>query len=333
MFIKIKDRGQSSDTPGAFTAEEGDWIINLPPPANNDGPVARWHNRDNIPEWLRRLAQPGLSFEALTQPLNRQQKTSADAASGSPMFDDWQTIASICGHAINDFIAAGASLPLTGAEIDHFRRNHRGTENHISRDFLAARTDLPSPLAELYGLYLHRGRVDTEAALFIAQATGSTRVARTMADLLAIGGFANALEFISYLGITYSVPAAFDTSDLIDQANHEAARRLALPADHPGHLLKLTPDEISVLASQIAEQHGISAPDFLEKANLLAEARQDVTRLPIEKHFTTAIAEGDLPVKQLWAARLCAAYARIFEGWIAGIAEIEAVLGEDSFRV
>ena len=36
-----------------------------------------------------------------------------------------------------------------------------------------------------------------------------------------------------------------------------------------------------------------------------------------------------MPVKQLWATRLCAAYARIFEGWIAGVEEIEAVLGDD----
>ena len=220
------------------------------------------------PNGCSRLAQPGLSFEALTQPLNREtEDASADAVGGSPLFDDWQTIASICGHAINDFIAAGASLPLTGAEIDHFRRNHRGTENHISRDFLAARTDLPSPLAEIYGLYLHRGRVDAEATLFVAQATGSTRVARTMADLLAIGAFANGLEFISYLGITYSVPAAFDTSDLIDQANHEAARRLALPADHPAHLLKLTPDEKNQRARlcNIAEQHAMTGPGFPRK--------------------------------------------------------------------
>jgi hypothetical protein len=244
------------------------------------------------------------------------------------MHDDWQTVTNICGYSFAEFIVAGSCLPLTGAEIDHFRRNHRGTENHISRDFLAARTDLPSPLSELYGLYLHRARVDAEAALFIAQATGSTRVARTMADLLAIGGFANGLEFISYLGITYSVPVAFDTSDVIDQANHEAARRLALPVNHAMHLLKATPDEISVLASQIVEQNAITAVDFLEKANLLAEARQDVTRLPVDKHFTTAIGEGDLPVKQMWVSRLCAAYARIFEGWVA-TPEIQAVLGKE----
>jgi hypothetical protein len=329
MFIRVKSHNHSSDSMSMLDAEL-EQSITMPAPANNDSPAARWNRDEKVPDWLCRLAQPGLSFEALTQPLNRQQRTSADASAGSPLFDDWQTIAAICGHAINDFIAAGVSLPLTGAEIDHFRRNHRGTENHISRDFLAAKTDLPSPLSELYGLYLHRGRVDAEAALFVAQATGSTRVARTMADLLAIGAFANGLEFISYLGITYSVPAAFDTSDLIDQANHEAARRLALSIDHPAHLLKLTHDEISVLASHIAEKHAMNAPDFLEKSNLLSEARQDVTRLPAEKHFTTALFEGDLPVKEIWVTRLCAAYARIFEGWVAGLPDVEALIGSDA---
>ncbi len=335
MFIKIKDRTDSSEPLTIPGIDDGDWLINLPLPANSDDrPGLRVGNRrENIPEWLRRLAQPGLSFEALTQPMGREPKISAETAAGSLLFDDWQTIANICGHSINDFVAANASLPLTGAEIDHFRRNHRGTENHISRDFLANRTDLPSPLAELYGLYLYRSRVDAEAALFVAQTTGSTRVARTMADLLAIGGFANGLEYITYLGLTYSVPAAFDTSDVIDQANHEAARRLALPYDHPGHLLKLSHDEISALASYIAEQHSMTAADFLEKANLLAESRQDVTRLPPEKHFTTAIIERDLPIKQLWVTRLCGAYARIFEGWVAGVPEIEAVISIDMVKM
>ncbi|MFY9288055.1 MAG: hypothetical protein WAO98_06095, partial [Alphaproteobacteria bacterium] len=172
----------------------------LPHPANNDDPSAlAWGQNQKILEWLARLAQPGLGLESLSRPLDRQTKTSVEQTSGSPLFDDWQTISNICGHNINDFISAGSSLPLTAAEIDHFRRNHRGTENHVSRDFLTRRTDLPSPLAELYGLYLHRARVDAEATLFIAQATGSTRVARVMADLLSIGSFANGLEYISYL--------------------------------------------------------------------------------------------------------------------------------------
>ncbi|HEU0118402.1 MAG TPA: hypothetical protein VFR09_07185 [Alphaproteobacteria bacterium] len=299
----------------------------LPHPANSDDPSQlAWGASPKILEWLSRLAQPGLSFETLGKPLDRQAKTSVEHGSGSPLFDDWQTISNLCGHNINDFINAGASLPLTAAEIDHFRRNHRGTESHVSRDFFTAKSDLPSPLAELYGLYLHRARTDAEATLFVAQATGSTRVARVMADLLAIGGFANGLEFITYLGITYSVPAAFDTSDIIDRANHEAARRLAMPVSHPAHLLKLTPDEIGVLASNIAEKHAMEPADFLEKANLLAEARQDVTRLPVNQHFTTAIIERDLPINQMWVARLCAAYARILETWVAGLPEVDAVM-------
>jgi len=181
-------------------------------------------------------------------------------------------------------------------------------------------------LSELYGLYLHRSRLDAEASLFVAQATGSTRVARVMADLLAIGGFANGLEFISYLGLNYSVPAAFDTSDIIDRANHEAARRLALPVSHPSHLLKLTPDEIGVLASNLAEKNAMSPSDFLEKANLLSEARQDVNRLPVSQHFTTAIIERDLPPQEIWVMRLCAAFSRIFECWVAGLPEVEAVM-------
>ena len=299
----------------------------LPQPANSDEPkVNGLEPNQGVLEWLTRLSRSGLAFDVLNRPLDPQQKTSIGEIGDSAFFDDWQTVANLCGHTINDFGLAGVPLPLTAAEIDYFRRNHRDIENHIARDFLAARTDLPSPLGELYGLYQHRARIDAEATLFVAQATGSTRVARIMADLLAIGGFANSLEYINYIGLTYSVAAAFDTSDLIDRANHEAARRLALPIDHPAHLLKLTPDEIGVLAANIAENHAIAASDFLEKANLLSEARQDVARLPISTQFATAIIERDLPIKQLWVTRLYAAYTRVFESWVTGLSEIETVL-------
>ncbi len=326
MFVTKGNSGEFTSDGSRYRIAE-DVMNSLPHPANNDEPEQfSWGRNQKILEWLTRLAQPGLSFDILGQSFDRQTKTSVEQSSGSPLFDDWQTVSNLCGHAINDFINAGASLPLTAAEIDHFRRNHRGTESHISRDFLTARNDLPSPLAELYGLYLHRTRVDAEATLFVAQATGSTRVARVVADLLSIGGFANGLEFIGYLGVNYSVPAAFDTSDIIDRANHEAARRLALPVSHPSHLLKLTPDEIGVLASNLAEKNALNPTDFLEKANLLAEARQDVTRLPVDQHFTTAIIERDLPMQEIWVMRLCAAYARIFESWVSGLPEINSVV-------
>ncbi len=227
---------------------------------------------------------------------------------------------------MEDFLDAGAALPLAAAEIDYFRRNHRGTENHISRDFLTAQTDLPSPLAELYGLYRHRTRIDTEAALWLAQSTGSLRVSTIMADLLSIGAFANGLEYVSYLGVTYSVPCAFDTSAEIDAANREAKRRLSLPADHPSHLLKMKPDEMGVLAAFMAEKYALDPAAFLEKANLLCEARQDVNRLPVNQQFATTIVEHDLPLHAPWAQRLAKAYARHFNKWVSSLPEIQVIV-------
>lgn len=303
----------------------------IPRPANDDMTLSSYegYNLDQnqkVLAWLSRMARAGVSFESLGKPLDYTEKTSVEHTAGTPHADDWQMIAAICGHTAQDFASAGNYLPLTSAEIEHFRRNHRGTESFVGRDFLTSKSDLPSPLAELYGLYLHRAKVDAEATLFIAQATGTTRVARIMADLLAIGGFANGMEFISHIGLTYSVPVAFDTSDIIDRANHEAARRLAMPISHPAHLLKLTPDEIGILACNIAEKHALSATAFLEKANVLAEARQDVNRLPPSQQFTTAIIEQDLPMSEAWTLRLCAAYARIMEAWVSGLPEVESVL-------
>jgi hypothetical protein len=299
-----------------------------PANANSDphGAPAASARSPRLLEWLKHLTQPGFALDNLTQPFDTQEKTTAVPIGELPHGDDWHAIAHICGYGPQDFSAASAPLPLTAAEIDHFRRNHRGTETHISRDFLSAQTDLPSPLAELYGLYMHRARLDTEAALFLAQSTGSTRVARVMADLLTIGGFANGLEYVGYLGITYSLPAAFDTADQIDSANNEAARRLALPADHPSHLLKLTPDEIGVLASSVAERNAMDPADFLEKANLLSEARQDVTRLPNSQHFSTAVIERDLPMQAPWMPRLAGAYARLFPNWVSGLPELQSVV-------
>jgi len=295
--------------------------------ANNDTLPHESSSRSmRLLEWLTKVTQPGFSLDSLTRPSDLQAKTAATPIGELPHLDDWHAIAHICGHSLQDFIAAGTALPLTAAEIDYFRRNHRGTENHVSRDFLTAQSDLPSPLAELYGLYRHRARIDVEAALWIAQSTGSTRVARVMGDLLAIGAFANGLECVNYLGVTYSVSSAFDTALEIDRANLEAARRLALPADHPSHLLKLTPDEVGVLAASIAEKSTMTSAAFLEKSNLLAEARQDVNRLAVEQHFATAIVERDLPLQKAWGARLASAYGHVFPRWVAELPEIQAIV-------
>ncbi len=292
-------------------------------PANTDTPITTASARNpRILEWLSRITRGELSFDALNDTYNLDHKMAAEQPDNGAQLEDWSMIVNLCGYNGKDFALAGAGLPLSVAEIEHFRRNHRGRSHHVSRDFLSARADLPSPLSELYGLYLHRARVDAEAALFLAQAAGTTRVARIMADLLAVGGFANGLEYISYLGVTYSVPAAFDTSDIIDRANFEAARRLALAADHPSHLLKLTPDEIGVLATNIADSNTLTAAEFLEKTNMLAEARQDVTRLPASEHFATAIIERDLPMTKPWVMRLSAAYARLLPKWVAEVPEI-----------
>ncbi|MFA5040664.1 MAG: hypothetical protein WC464_03410, partial [Bdellovibrionales bacterium] len=210
-------------------------------------------------EWLARLTRQEFPIDLISSPFGR--RDGIPSVDKEPHADDWNTISHICGYTLEDFFDAGSSLPLTAAEIDYFRRNHRGTENHVSRDFLTAQTDLPSPLAELYGLYRHRARIDAEAALWIAQSTSSLRLPSIMADLLAVGAFANGLEYVSYMGVTYSVPCAFDTSAEIDHANREAARRLELPADHPSHLLKLKPDELGVLAASIAERNALSPSD------------------------------------------------------------------------
>lgn len=303
-------------------------VYNLPNPANSDDPDPALTSDQKIIAWLFRTKSKAQGHLSVTDLRLADRYMGVSPSRLGETTDDWHIVTNLCGHPIEDFLDAGIGLPLTAAEIDHFRRNHRGMDSFVSRDFLASKTDLPSPLAELYGLYRHRARLDSEATLFVAQATGSTRVARTMGDLLSIGGFANGHECISYLTMTYSVPASLDSSDLIDRANHEAARRLSLPIDHPAHLLKLSPDEIGLLAANIVERNVLSPTDFLEKANLLAEARQDVARLPVRKQFATAVGERDLPVTQPWVARICAAYARIFESWVAGLPEIDAALGQ-----
>ena len=99
-------------------------------------------------------------------------------------------------------------------------------------------------------------------------------------------------------------------------------RRLAFSIDNPSHLLKLTPDEISVLARNIVDRHALSSSEFLEKANILSEARQDVHRIPTERQLATSVMEGDLPTDKAWGMRLCTAYMNMFPLWNAGLAKI-----------
>ena len=304
----------------------------LPQPANNDEAIPETTSDQKILAWLfrfspRRKETNRTLLSHAMEPFERSRKFLTERAR-KPV-DDWQTVSQIIGLSVEEILSAGIELPLSAAEIDHFRRNHREIDRSVGRDFLAARSELPSPVAELYGLYRHRSRLDTEATLFVAQATGSTRIARIMADMLAIGAFAGGHEYLAHVTATYSVPAAFDTSDLIDRAADEALRRLALPIDNPSHLLKMTPDEISVLANNIVERHVLSPHDFLEKANLLSEARQDVHRLPTQQHLIVALKEEDLPQNKVWTLRLCAAYARLIGRWVADIPSAQKYLPSD----
>lgn len=302
-------------------------ISSLPTPANADEDLHALTSDQKIIAWLFRfsprndnasgqdtLPPPSVHpFEKSRQFLiNRTNKST----------DDWQTVTNITGISQEEFDKSGTHLPLSAAEIDHFRRNHRETDRLVGRDFLAARSDLPSPLADLYGLYRHRARLDTESTLFVAQATGSTRVARLMADLLAIGAYASGHEYVCHTSKTYSVPCAFDTAELVDRTSAEITHRLAFPIENPSHLLKLTPDEISVLANNIVDRHALSPAEFLEKANLLSESRQDVHRLPADRQLATSVIEGDLPMNKAWVMRLCTAYQNIFPLWNAGLAKL-----------
>jgi len=297
-----------------------DILDHLPEPANSDAAMPAITADQKIISWLFRMTARTGNTPAPKQDRPRESNPFAKSsrfliARACRPTDDWQTVTSLIGHSAQDFLDAGLDLPLSAAEIDYFRRNHRETDRLVGRDFLAYRDEIPSPVAELYGLYRHRARLDTEATLFVAQGTGSTRTARVMADLLSIGAFASGHEVIAHLTTTYSVPAAFDTSDLIDRTCDEAERRLALPIDNPSHLLKMTPDEISVLANNIVERHVMDAFSFLEKANILAEARQDVEKIPTSKQFTTAFTQRDLPHDKAWVGRLYEAYSNIFPKW------------------
>ncbi len=294
----------------------------IPKPANTDDAMPALSSDQKIVAWLCRMTarnDNAVKHNVITattiNPFEKNRSFLNDRARNPA--DDWEIVASLTGHSVDDIMFAGIDLPISAAEIDHFRRNHRETDRLVGRDFLSTRNDLPSPLSELYGLYRHRARLDAESTLFVAQATGSTRVARIMADLLAIGAFASGHECITHVSMTYSVPAAFDTSDLIDRTSDEAERRLAMPIETPSHLLKMTPDEISVLANNIVERNTLTPSEFLEKASQLSEARQDVHRLPIERHLAAALYEGDLNKSKAWVARLSEAYQRIFPAWSA----------------
>ncbi|MEJ0063588.1 MAG: hypothetical protein WDO70_10450 [Alphaproteobacteria bacterium] len=264
---------------------------------------------DRLMALVQRLAKSQIDLQHIRSILPDEQAEGSrnNLATG----DDWDAIKGVCGYGRDDFDGAGAPLPLTAAEIHHFCRNHRECDMSLGDQFAVMDGTLPESLEALYSVYSGQARVDAESTLFLAQASGVTRVARMMADLFALGGFNHADKSVFCEGRVYAVAAAFDTATVIDAANHEAAKRLALSADHPDHLLRLSPDDIGLLAAELVTRHRCNAEAFLKKANLLAEARQDVNRFSSKERLAKAIHEGDLPTDLAWVDRLLAAVRRI----------------------
>ena len=267
---------------------------------------------------LQKLTKSQLDLRQYAEPLAAVRQA-VDSRLNIDADDDWQAVQAICGYGALDFSAAGASLPLTAAEIHHFCRNHRDCDVSLGGQFETVGSALPEALAVLYSVYTSQAKIDAEAALFLAQASGSTRVAGVMADLLAIGGFCHGTKSISCQGHVYAVAAAFDTAQIIDAANIEARTRRAYPAEHDGHLLRLTPDQIGILAAELAAEHRLTLPEFLRKANLMAEARQDVNRFTAAQHFTTALFEGALPISEAWVGRIIDAMRRVIPAWAGAL--------------
>lgn len=266
---------------------------------------------------LHRLTKSQLDLRQYAEPLAIVRQA-VDARLNFAEDDDWRAVQAICGYSAEDFAAAAAPLPLTAAAIYHFCRNHRECDVSLGGQFETVGSSVPEALAVLYSVYMSQARVDAEAALFLAQASGSTRVAAVMADLLAIGGFCQGTKSISCQGKVYAIATAFDTAPIIDAVNLEARMRLMLPAEHDDHLLRLSPDQVGILAAELAAQHRFGLVEFLKKANLMAEARQDVNRFTAAQHFTTALFEGDLPITEGWVGRTIDAMRRIIPAW-AGI--------------
>lgn len=276
-------------------------------------------------DWLLKVVQrlTGQRLDLASPAVQTAAAQALDARLAIEVTGDWEAIQAICGYGQNEFALAlsggQAGLPLTAAAIQHFCRNHRDCDASLPGQFEALGCEVPAALAVFYSIYHTQTRFDAEAALFLAQSSGTTRVARTMADLLTIGGFQLGDKSINCEGRVYAVAAAFDTAAVIDAANQEALARLTLPADDPEHLLQLSPDAIGLLAARLAESTRMAPIAFFRKANLLAEARQDVNRFPAHERFAVALYEGDLPISESWVVRLIAAMRTVVPGLVGNL--------------
>lgn len=310
VIMLANRQGNAPVAPNGFTFGQ--------PPSmpQRDTQVSGSGDDTKVIEWLFRVTHTELPIEALKAPPTTVKHAVQDRPAAESD-DDWQAVESVAGYGRGAFTHAGSDLPLTAAEVGHFRRNHRSTESAMSGHFHSGSANLPDSLASLYALYLNQAQADAESALFLAQASGSTRVARRMSDLLALGAFACGSRAVCHEGRFYTIAAAFETSLFIDIANSEAASRLLLPVEHCDHLLKLSPDDIGLMAAAMVREHALDAVGFLRKANALSEARQDVNRFPVHDQFRIALEEGDLPISENWVQRLLGAHERLFPAWFA----------------
>jgi hypothetical protein len=247
-----------------------------------------------------------LTRETLKSPVK---ETSPNGFSG----EDTIAFAEFTGMDVAEWALLGLRPALTAAEIRHFEHAHNAALSDIESAFLPDRLDLPPQLAAFYIGYLTRARRDAEAALFIAQSTGSTRLPMLCADALAVCAFEGAIrQTIRIEGNDYALSAASDTSAIIDKTLEIARQRLAIPIDHGDHLLRLNTLEVSQLASEIVDAVSLPPFPFLMKAKELYTARADVCRFPPMDRFVTAIRENDLSSEEGWVQRIALAYGRLF---------------------
>jgi hypothetical protein len=204
---------------------------------------------------------------------------------------------------------------MTATEIKHYSHAHNAALSDIESAFLPSKFELPEILAHFYIRYLTQARRDCEAALFIAQATHSTRLPRLMADALAVGAFEGAgVDPLRFEANDYALSAVFDTSCFIDAALMLADKKLNQPIGDAEHLLRMNIMDISRMAADIVQQNQLMPFAFLLKAKRLFTARADTCRFPPLARFATAVMEGDLDLNDAWVARIASAYERQFEG-------------------
>jgi len=226
---------------------------------------------------------------------------------------DALAFAGFIGMSAEDWESFGTAPVLTASEINHFLSAHNAALSDIESAFFASeKFDLPPALANFYLKYLTQARRDIEAALTIAQSSGSVRLPRRCADARALSAFEGAGENpVRNEGGEYALSAAQDTALLMDEACDLAQMLLMMPIDPPDHLLRLNPQDIGRMASELVEAMALEPLPFFLKAKQLYLARADVCRFPPIERFAIALGENDLNSEEEWVVRIAKAYERL----------------------